>query len=238
MVATPTRFRSSAAARLARASRSVVPLSLEQGPIGDVLEVGRLDLQHDVLQGRVVSEVRGDQRVAGGSHVAGAAAEVEQQIGETETRAEHRLGDRAPPLRGHRLEPGTGHIAVDGREIGAALPSRTPPRPPGRWPRTAGSRDCFGAQDPPPRPGSAAGSAVPDRTAPRAASTESLTRLSAAVSRPVRRRGHAGTPLTEGVPTHPASQSSRRARRSRGQLTRSHPASRAPGSPASGSAPR
>jgi hypothetical protein len=66
-----------------------------------------------------VGKVRRDELVARGSHIAGAPAEIEQQVGDIEARVQHRLGDGTATLGGNGLEPGTGDLAIDGREVGA-----------------------------------------------------------------------------------------------------------------------
>ena len=93
----------------------------EQRPVRQVLEVGDLDLEHDVLDRRVVQEARREEPLPGTGDAAAPAAEVEEQVAEGDARREQRLLHRGAALARCRLQPGGVHLGIDRGQPGAAL---------------------------------------------------------------------------------------------------------------------
>ena len=73
------------------------PLGVEQRAVGQVLEVGHLDLQHDVLDRGVVGESGREELLARALDPAAPPAEVEQQVGQRD--AGRRAPTAGPPMR-------------------------------------------------------------------------------------------------------------------------------------------
>ena len=209
MVATPTRCRSSAASRLARPRRawSAGP---EQRPVGQILEVGDLNLEHYVLDGGVVGEL-GRQQALPAPRPARPPAEIEQQVGQGDARREHRLRTAVRPWLADGLEPRGPHVAVYG---GDQAPRSDPYAAAAAWALAQASRVAGLLRSPrstisaresrrirSPRSGGKTGVAALSARARSAAAVGGGDQGTSG-------EGDApGTPETDGVPTQPANSS-------------------------------
>ena len=91
-------------------------LCSEKRAAGDVLEVSDLNLEHDVLNRRVVAEGRREHALARAGHTSGPTAEVEEQIRERRARRQHRLLHAHASRARHGLDALRGDVAIEGRE--------------------------------------------------------------------------------------------------------------------------